>query len=468
MSQLFNDRALKQRHRSGDRNGPVTLLTPPLRATLGLGALIALAGGVWATFARIPVSVQGSGVLLPVSTINASLSGTNGSAVYMFNKPQKEWHKKARYFATSPDKVTNEELLKLAKSIYEESYNTVSLASGSSASEIFARNLKETFTGLKVPKGQLMMWIQSSGELERLSSTIEDVERAIATNKAQRENIERKQIILGKELKSRSSYLQSMNDLAKKGFVNMQSILQEQSQVDNVKSQILNNNDQLIEIINKLAESYSSLRGQTAKLINKQLIYAGQDLYISSIIPNNGEGVGEGDVLMQLSNNQLDQPVMVPVFLSSKEMAQVFPGMQALATPSGYKRSEVGGIRGKVVSMAKLPSGLQEVKARTGVKALAQSIVSEEPVPTLAVVALEQSDQSPINGGGYRWSSDSDLPYPPTPGDSLSVEITTRKVAPISLVIPAIRSFFGITPPEAPKGAAKQGSRAETDQSDNR
>lgn len=253
MSQLFNDRALKQRHRSGDRNGPVTLLTPPLRATLGLGALIALAGGVWATFARIPVSVQGSGVLLPVSTINASLSGTNGSAVYMFNKPQKEWHKKARYFATFPDKVTNEELLKLAKSIYEESYNIVSLASGSSASEIFARNLKETFTGLKVPKGQLMMWIQSSGELERLSSTIEDVERAIATNKAQRENIERKQIILGKELKSRSSYLQSMNDLAKKGFVNMQSILQEQSQVDNVKSQILNNNDQLIEITNKLA-----------------------------------------------------------------------------------------------------------------------------------------------------------------------------------------------------------------------
>ena len=85
MNQLFNDRALKQRHRSGDKNGPVTLLTPPLQATLGLGALIALAGGLWATFARIPVSVQGSGVLLPVSTINASLSGTNGSAIYMFN-----------------------------------------------------------------------------------------------------------------------------------------------------------------------------------------------------------------------------------------------------------------------------------------------------------------------------------------------------------------------------------------------
>jgi hypothetical protein len=106
--------------------------------------------------------------------------------------------------------------------------------------------------------------------------------------------------------------------------------------------------------------------------------------------------------------------------------------------------------------MAKLPSGVEEVKARTGVKALAQSIVSKQAVPTLAVIALEKSDQSPINGGGYRWSSDSELPYPPTPGDALSVEITTRSVAPISLVIPAIRRFFGITPPDKPEGIVKQ------------
>lgn len=467
MSQLFNDRALKQRYRSGDRNGPVTILTPPLRATLGLGALIAVAGGVWATFARIPVSVQGSGVLLPVSTINASLSGTNGSVVYMFNKPKKDWHDKARYFATSPDKVSNKELLMLAKAIYEESYKSTSEASKSSASEIFSQNLKKTLTGLQLPKGQLIMWVQSSGELERLSSVIDDVERSINTNRAKKLNIKQKQEIFRKELISRNSYLQSMNNLAKKGFVNMQSILQERSQVDSLKSKILSNNNQLIEITDKLAESYSALRGQTSKLINKQLIYAGQNLYISSIIPNNGESVGEGDVLLNLSNFRLDQPVMVPVFLNSKEMAQVFPGMQALATPSGYNRSEVGGIRGKVVSMAKIPSGLKEVEARTGVKSLAQSIMRMEPVPTLAVVALEQSNQSPLNGGGYRWSSDSELPFPPTPGDYLSVEITTRKVAPITLVIPAIRTFFGITPPQDQKGTTKQENLGKTNQGNN-
>jgi hypothetical protein len=152
---------------------------------------------------------------------------------------------------------------------------------------------------------------------------------------------------------------------------------------------------------------------------------------------------------MELSDNRLDEPAMVPVFLTSNEMAQVFPGMKVLATPSGYKRSEVGGIRGEVVSMGKLPSGIDQITARIGVKAMAQVIVNREPSPTLAVVALQRSDNSgTLNSGGYVWSSNSELPFPPTPGDQLNVEITTRRVAPISLVLPAIKGFFGVTPPD--------------------
>ena len=126
----------------------------------------------------------------------------------------------------------------------------------------------------------------------------------------------------------------------------------------------------------------------------------------------------------------------------------------ALATPSGYKRSEVGGIKGTVVSMAKLPSGVEEVASRIGVKSLAQSITAREPSPTLAILSLERArSATDKNTGGYRWTSNSALPFPPTPGDRLNVEITTRRVAPISLVLPAIKSFFGLTPPEQPESA---------------
>ena len=452
MTQLFTQRALHKRHRVGDRNGPVTLLTPPLRATLVLGGLIALGGGLWATLARIPVSVQGTGVLLPVSTINSSLSGTDGAAVYMFNRPKQKWQDQARLFLETPMRFNDRDMAQLAVDIYEASQPGLHSAANNvdqTASLRFSESLKEAFNGLAVSKGRLLLWVQSSAELEQLSSSIDQLNRTLDKSDEETKNILAKQKILNQEYKSRSAYLASMKPLEAKGYVSRSQILDQQAQVDSSRSQIHSNDNELIRISSQRDQAYQKVRTELARVVNNQLIYANRDVYLSTIIPNDGENVNRGESLMELSDNRLDAPTMIPVFLTSSEMAQVFPGMSALATPSGYKRSEVGGIRGTVVSMGKLPSGVEQVTARIGVKAMAQNIVNREPSPTLAVVALERSNQAtPLNSGGYVWSSNSDLPFPPTPGDQVTVEITTRRVAPISLVLPAIKNFFGLTPPD--------------------
>ena len=206
--------------------------------------------------------------------------------------------------------------------------------------------------------------------------------------------------------------------------------------------------------LNKERDSaYQRLRDELAKLINKELIYSTKEVYISQVVPNNGDNVQEGSVVMKLSDDSLDNASLVPVFLSSKEMAQVWPGMSALVTPIGFKRSEVGGIRAIVVSMAKLPSDRSDVINRVGVETLANVIINTEPSPTLAVIELQRStNDSVLHSGGYLWSSRGDLPYPPTPGDRLDVEITTRSVPPITLVLPELRRFFGFSPPENKSG----------------
>ncbi|MEC9027930.1 MAG: hypothetical protein VX543_01855, partial [Cyanobacteriota bacterium] len=257
--------------------------------------------------------------------------------------------------------------------------------------------------------------------------------------------------ILREELARRSSYLAQMQSLESKGYVTRATILQEQAQVDNLRTQIYSNKNELIQLANQLDQSYQKLGNTLSNLINQEMIFASNDVYLTQVIPNNGESVSKGQVVLQLSDDSLKGPRLVPVFLGSKEMAQVFPGMDALATPEGYKRSEVGGIRGRVVSMAQVPSGLEDVSARVGLKSLAQVITNREPSPTLAVVALERTGKtSPFNSGGYRWSSKGDLPFPPTPGDRLSVQITTRHVAPIEMVLPSVRYFFGMSPPDSP------------------
>jgi len=463
MSQIFTQRALQKRRRVGDRTGPVTLLTPPLRATLLLGGLIALGGGLWATLARIPVSVQGTGVLLPVSTINSSLSGTDGSAIYMFNRSQQVWQEKARAFLQTSMQFNDREMAQLAVDVYEASQPGLHPATASekqTASSRFSDSLKEAFNGLRISEGRLLLWIQSSAELEQLSSSIDQLNRTLRKSSEETRNIEAKQEILKGEHISRSAYLESMRPLEAKGFVSRSQILEQQARIDSISSQIRGNDNELIRISSQKDHAYQKVRTQLAQLINNQLIYATRDVYLSTIIPNDGESVSRGDVLMELSENRLDEPTIIPVFLTSSEMAQVFPGMPALATPSGYKRSEVGGIKGTVISMGKLPSDVDQITARIGVKAMAQTIASREPSPTLAIVALERSTQSPpMNSGGYVWSSNSDLPFPPTPGDQVMVEITTRRVAPIALVLPAIKNFFGLTPPNKTAAGSSSASQ---------
>ena len=461
MTQLFNRRALQKRHRVGERNGPITLLTPPLRLTLLLGLAIAAGGGLWATLARIPITVQGTGVLLPVSTINSSLSGVTGDVYWTFNRPAETWQTQALRFAQRPGDVSDAQAAALSSAVLlagervrarRDVYR--SAGPGSVAKE-FADNLRETFHGRRIAGDTLLLWIQSSENQERLQSALDNLERTLEDDKDQVSNIAAKQNILNSELISRGSYLKQMRKLERKGFVSRASILQEQAQVDNIRSQILGNNNELIRLRNQKAQAYQTMRNALASLVNQEMIFTEREVYLSQVIPNDGESVNQGQVVLGLSNDNLDDPVLVPLFLSSREMAQVFPGMPALATPSGYKRSEVGGIRAEVISMAKIPSGLEDVTARVGVRSLAQSILQREPAPTLAVMALKRSvGPSSLNSGGYLWSSRGDLPFPPTPGDRLDVEITTRSVPPIALVLPALRRFFGWSPPQQPSGSS--------------
>ena len=72
---------------------PAALLTPPLKATIGIGISVAAGATLWAFIAKIPINVNGIGVLLPVSTINERVSRNTGITIWMFDKPEQYWEK---------------------------------------------------------------------------------------------------------------------------------------------------------------------------------------------------------------------------------------------------------------------------------------------------------------------------------------------------------------------------------------
>ena len=456
MTNLFNDRALKRRHRVGDRNGPITLLSPPLKATLALGVAIAVGGGLWATFARIPLTVSGVGVLLPVDSIATSVSQGNGVVLWMFIQPTAAWQQQAWRFQQNPGSFNDQTMAELARAVLQASERQQPKLTPTAADK--GKPLLQ-FRGSRFERGRLLLWVQDNSQKARLSSALDQLERSLRAGSAQQRNITAQQAVLRRELASRSSYLASMKKLEAKGFVSRAAILEQQASVDGIGSQILSNDNQLIELSRQRDQAYQNLRNQLVTLIAQQLIFAPGDVYLDQPNALSGEAVSSGQALLKLSDQPLNGTVLVPVYLGSNETAQVRPGMPALATPAGYKRAEVGGIRAQVVNKARLPGNLETVSARIGVPSLAQQIVAQEPSPTLVMLALEREQGQPVvNSGGYRWSSRSALPFAPTPGERLDVEITTRQVRPIELVLPSLKRWFGLIPPDV-LGAAGSANR---------
>ena len=455
MTPLFSARALKRRHRVGERSGPITLLSPPLKATLALGVLIAVGGGLWATFATIPLTVEGTGVLLPAGTINTSISQIDGVAYWMFQQPTSRWHQQAWQFQQRPGSFSDQAMTDLARAL---------LAAGSAQQVIptdqpTGARLLLRYRSTRMPAGRLLLWVQASAQTASLSSALSQLENTLQASAAQRRNIEAQQVVLRRELSTRSNYLASMQRLAARGFVSRTSILEEQATVDGIGSQIHSNDNQLIALARDRDQAYQSLRNQLAALVQQQLVFASRELYLDQVVALDGEAVSRGQELLKLSDQALNDPSLVPVFLGNNEMAQVRPGMTALATPAGYKRAEVGGIRGRVVFKARLPGTLETVTSTVGLRALAQQIVAQEPSPTKVILALERAvGPGGVNSGGYQWSSRSDLPFPPTPGERLDVEITTRSVRPIELVLPILKQVLGLAPLDAPANPNRGGS----------
>ena len=451
MTNLFTERALKSKHSSRELSGPVTLLTPPLKATLALALLIAFGGTAWAFLARIPLNVNARGVLLPVSTLTTFSSKTDGTAYHFYNKNLEEWESLAYRYSTSPSSLSRKSIVRLANLLINESESdALSTSPDQNYASTFLSNLESSLIDTKLPKGKLLLWIQEGGSRSKLNSALSKFNKAIQQLNLKSKNIRSQQSILRKEYDQRSDYLQRMQELESKGYVTRTSILDQTADVDQLLSKLYDNKNDLITLESNVEESYNEVRSVLSDIIENQLVFSRGSSYLVEVIPNHGQLISKGDNLVRLSSDPLNSPVLVPLFLGGDVSSQVSAGMDAIATPDGYKRSEVGGIKGTVKSVTRLPAGVDGIASLVGDKTVAEDIVKSYSSPTLAVLALDRNLSSPnFNSGGYLWTSKEDLPFPPKPGDLLDVQITTRRVVPAQLVIPSLKRFFGLTPPEA-------------------
>ena len=170
MSSIFSQEALRKRRIPGDLAGPITLLTPPIRAAVAMGVVLVATGVGWSAMARIPITVNAIGALLPVSTINTIPSKAEGKAIWSFNQEPKEWHQSAFAFSIRPEEFNSEQVVELAEKLLQDSDDTASGNGivGQNSSTQFVEQ-QSSLLGTKLPRGRLILWIQSNSIEQRLS-----------------------------------------------------------------------------------------------------------------------------------------------------------------------------------------------------------------------------------------------------------------------------------------------------------
>jgi HlyD family secretion protein len=119
---------------------------------------------------------------------------------------------------------------------------------------------------------------------------------------------------------------------------------------------------------------------------------------------------------------------------------QVTPGMEAHIQPNGIRKEEWGTLAGRVVSVSSFPSTRQGMLATLQNETLVDHFAARG-APFAARVDLLPDPSTP---SGYRWSGGQGPPSVLTSGMLAEVEVTVRRQAPISLVLPFLRGASGL------------------------
>lgn len=438
MDNIFEKIALDKKQSTESRRRPVTLLTPPLRTSIGIGIGLAATAVIWSIASTIPIYVQATGVMTPVSTVVTTKSLADGTIYYRFSSSamdEPQWSTDAWRFYDNPKSFTNAQVYNLAQE----------LRAVPKAGRLINKN---SFYSSRVQRGTVIAQIFAPLERERLIDAINNLIKEEESTSTEIADVNKTVNVLRQQLTSRQSYLNRILILEKRGYATREVVLQEEDQVAGLRTEILRNEGQLSELRERLLTANNQLRIELADFINKTILFAENNLYLQEIIATPLTRVNTGDEILISSISSLTNPVEVPIFLAPRDATQVFPGMRVLATPSGLDRAQYGGIVGEVKWISKLPSSAPEVAARVGLPGVADLIAKRVGIPTEAVISLQRVKGS--NGtsfsSGYRWSSKGEPPYRIKPGDVLEVEITTRKIRPIELVLPFLKKTLGLSP----------------------
>lgn len=182
----------------------------------------------------------------------------------------------------------------------------------------------------------------------------------------------------------------------------------------------------------------NKLEGLKTRLAHESRVRSQYQGYVVEVMAELGNVIKAGAPIVSLQ--EPTERLEVLVYVPATHGDEVKPGMRLEITPATVKREEYGFIVGTVTSAGTFPVSedamLMWLPNKSLVKELSKQTTSNEVLGDL------ERDAEALSG--YRWSSGKGPPLTLHSGTLCKCSVTVREQAPITLVVPALRKFFGI------------------------
>lgn len=476
---LFRQQALEQTASPEQLDLPIQIITPKRwLSLLALGLLVSSAAA-WSVWGRIPTKMTGKGVLTYPSQVQAIQSPATGRVARVYVKvgdrvtkgqrlaglDQSELKQKleltrstlnqlllqdqsARIAQSQRENLEQSTLIKQRQAIEQDlqtiqTMNPELYAKGLDAIQQERQLLRERLNKLRQQAAEYaQIWKQlnvltNQGGYPR-NALIKDKQEYLV--KPQTEILEvqaQLKQLDAKEANARQEHLRNLNR-SNELRVQLQDL---QRQSVSQAEQDLATTTQRTKEIQGTRNAIAQLELQLQQ--NTQII-SEYDGYIRELNVNPGQRIDAGMGIGMIAANQANSQLQAIAFLPSEEGKKLDPamvqkGIKVEVTPTTVKREEYGGIRGKVAKVSQASITQEGAVHLVGNPAVVPTLMEQGASYIVVFSKLETDSKT----GKYLWTSSQGPAQEITDGTTTTVSITIEERAPISYVIPLLKSLVG-------------------------
>ncbi|UKO95888.1 NHLP bacteriocin system secretion protein [Nostoc sp. UHCC 0870] len=449
------------------------------RSWLPLVALASLVGVaiIWSIYGRVPITIEGRGVLIYPRKV-VPLQSKNSGQLMTLNFQVGDVIQKGQVLATIDQADLRQQLQQQrAKLVQLESQDQA-------ANSIFNQRLKQDEQSTQQQRQYLQQRIRELQTLTpilktRDNSSLEQQRKSLKQNLQRfqtlspvfRRRMEIRQQLFRQEgvfsadeaLQAEQEYLENLQNISdietqlkaldvteaqkqKEYSENISTISDLQAQLKKLDSELTSQAQQDLENTNVRKKEMQEVKREIARLQlqlgdNSKIISQYNGRVLETTVAS-GQVINVGTRLANIEVENPSSKLVGLAYFSVAEGKKIQSGMTIQITPETVKRERFGGIVGKVTNISNFPITKEAAANEVGNSEVVEGLVSQKQEGLIQIFSdIEQDSQT---FSGYKWSSSKGPQMKISSGTTTVVRVQVEERAPITFVLPILRSFSGI------------------------